>query len=402
MNSWKRTFAIIWSGQLLSILSSYTVGYSIIFWLSIETKSPEVLALAAIASLMPQSVLGMFTGVYIDRWNRKRVMILADCFIAFATFILIILFFFGKVQPWHIYFLAAARSVGAAFHMPAMQASVPLLAPESQLMRIAGINQMIQSISSIGGPALGALLIVALDMKFVLMIDIFGAAVAVISLMMVHIPNPVKVNEEIKKPHVFRELKEGLNEVYKDRGLTLLMFFSVISMFFIMPIAVLFPLMTLNHFNGGVMQMSIVEIFWGAGMLAGGALAGVKKVGFNKALVICYMYLIFGLTFFFSGVLSHNAFVWFVVLTAIGGISSAIYNASFTSLLQIKINPAMLGRVFSTYMSITLFPSMLGLLGTGFIAEHLGLVNAFIICGIINLLIGIISLVIPSIKKTGE
>lgn len=401
MNNWKRTFAIIWSGQLVSILSSSVVGYAIVFWLSIETRSAEILAIAAMAAILPQSVLGLFTGVYIDRWNRKLVMILSDCFIALATLILVILFFFGDVEPWQIYLLAAARSIGSAFHMPAMQASIPLLAPESQLMRIAGVNQMIQSISSIGGPAIGALMITIFDMKYVLLFDIVGALFAVGSLLLVNIPDPEKPAEK-KKPHVFRELKEGIAEIYKDRGLTWLFVFAVIAMFFIMPIAVLFPLMTLNHFNGTVMHMSIVEIFWGAGMLAGGALAGINKIDFNKATMINSMYLIFGITFFFSGVLPQSGFVWFVVLTAIGGVSTAFYNSAFTSLLQIKINPSMLGRVFSTYISVTMFPSMIGLLGTGFIADRIGLINAFLICGAINFAIGVISLAIPSVKLTGQ
>jgi DHA3 family macrolide efflux protein-like MFS transporter len=197
-------------------------------------------------------------------------------------------------------------------------------------------------------------------------------------------------------------MKDGLREIARDKGLFLMFIYSVIAFFFIMPIAVLFPLMTLNHFGGGVWQMSVVEIFWGGGMLLGGALLGIKKVEMNKAILIGYMYLIFGITFLFSGLLPPSGFTWFVVLTAIGGVSTAAYNASFTSLIQIKINPAMLGRVFSTYTSMTMFPAMIGLLGTGFIADHIGLVNAFIICGVINLVIGGLSLLTPAIKATGR
>lgn len=400
MKNWKRTFTFIWAGQLISILTSAIVGYAIIFWLSIETGSAETLAIAAMAALLPQSVLGLFTGVFVDRWKRKLVMILSDSFIALATLILVILFYFGQVEVWQIYLLAAARSVGSAFHMPAMQASIPLIAPESQLFRIAGINQMIHSVSAIAGPAIGALLISLLNMSYVLMIDIFGAIFAICTLLFVKIPDPEK-DTTGKTPHVFREIKEGLHEIYNERGLFLLFVFSVISTFVIMPIAVLFPLMTLNHFGGGVMQMSIVEIFWGSGMLAGGALIGIVNRNFNKAQLINLMYMVFGLTFLFSGLLPPDAFIWFVVLTAIGGISSSIYNSSFVSLIQIKINPAMLGRVFSTYSSLTMFPAMIGLLATGFIADKIGLALAFIICGIVNLLIGLISMMIPSIRKTG-
>lgn len=61
MNNWKKVFAIIWTGQFFSILTSSIVNFAIILWLSFETKSAEVLAFAAIAAMLPQSVLGLFT-----------------------------------------------------------------------------------------------------------------------------------------------------------------------------------------------------------------------------------------------------------------------------------------------------------------------------------------------------
>ncbi len=133
MSDWKKVFAIIFTGQLFSTLSSYIVGYAVTFWLSIETGSAEVLAYATIASLLPQLVLGMFTGVFVDRWNRKRIMILSDIFIALCTLTIAILFYATDVKISYIYALLALRSAGMAFHVPAMQASVPLLAPPDKL-----------------------------------------------------------------------------------------------------------------------------------------------------------------------------------------------------------------------------------------------------------------------------
>ena len=73
--NWKRTFAIIWSGQLFSTLSSSVVGFAVIFWLSIQTGSAEILALSTIATLLPQLLLGLFTGVYVDRWDRRKTYV---------------------------------------------------------------------------------------------------------------------------------------------------------------------------------------------------------------------------------------------------------------------------------------------------------------------------------------
>lgn len=401
MSDWKKVFAILWTGQLFSTLSSAIVGYAVVFWLSMETRSAEVLALATIATLLPQLVLGPFTGVLIDRWDRRRTMIVADLFIAFCSAIMGIMFVTGDVQIPYIYILLVLRSLGSAFHVPAMQASVPLLAPESQLMRIAGINQVIQSLSVIAGPALAALLISVLDMAVVLFIDVAGALIACISLLLVHIPNPQK-KVDAPAPHLFREMKEGLHEIYSRSGLLWLFIFSILATFFIMPIAALFPLMTINHFSGGTYQMSIVEVAWGIGMLIGGALMGIKKMKIKEVILINAMYVVLGLTFAFSGITPATGFRIFVFLTLLGGISMAVYSSTFMVILQTTIDPAALGRVFSIFGSITLLPSMIGLLQTGFIADQIGVPTAFLISGLLIVLLGLVSFFVPPIMQMGH
>ncbi|MCD7971790.1 MAG: MFS transporter [Candidatus Azobacteroides sp.] len=397
MKNWKKVFAIIWTGQFASILTSSVVNFAIILWLSIETGSAGMLALAAIAALLPQSVLGFFTGVFVDRYNRKIIMILSDSFIAICTLVMVILFYTGNIETWHIFLLMGLRSVGSAFHMPAMQASVPLLAPEGELVRVAGINQMIQSISNIAGPALGALLITLFPIGKVLILDIAGAAFACITLLFVKIPDPVKKEDEER--NAWKEIKEGITIITTQKGLNLLFLFSIISTFFIVPVSVLFPLMTLNHFQGNAFQVSLVEIVWSVGSLIGGGLLSIRKHRFNKAALINFSYLILGASFLFSGLLSPQAFALFVLLTTLAGVARAFYYSSFTALVQEKIEPAMLGRVFSTFMSFSILPSMLGLLGTGYISDHIGLTSGFIIAGCIVTFVGILSFFIKSIMN---
>lgn len=397
MSDWKKVFTIIFTGQLFSTLSSMVVGYAVIFWLSVETKSAEVLAYATIASLLPQMVLGFFAGALIDRWNRKRTMIFADLFIALCTLAIAGLFYTTEVKIFYIYILLVMRSAGMAFHMPAMQASVPLLAPEDKLMRISGINNIIQSVSTIASPALAALLISLFKLQWILLIDVGGALIAVVTLMIVHIPDPEKKN--IEAPHLLHEMLEGLREIYSKPGLLSMFILALLATFFIMPVAVLFPLMTLQHFSGTTYQMSIVEIAWGVGMLIGGAIMGYKRLNNYKIILINLMYLILGLTFLFSGILPVSGYVIFVALTAVGGISMTIYSGAFTVVMQIMVEPSALGRVFSLYGSITLLPSMIGVLATGFIADTIGIGNAFIISGSIIALLGVVAFLVPPVGK---
>ncbi|MBL7736586.1 MAG: MFS transporter [Chitinophagaceae bacterium] len=403
MNNWKRTFAIIWTGQFFSILSSSIANFGIIIWLSIETGSAETLAYAAIAGLLPQSLLGPFSGVFIDRWDRKKTMILADGFIAICTLGISLMFFFKSIELWYIYLLLALRSVGTAFHMPAMQASVPLLAPESELLRIAGINQSIQSVSNIAGPALAALALGMMDIGVLLLFDVAGAGFAIVSLLFVNIPNPKKETEDRGRlSDIFREMRLGIKEITRLRGIALIFFFSMLVMFCIMPVAVIFPLMTLEHFKGTTFQMSMIEAAWGVGMLLGGLLVGVIKWPFNKALAINLMHVILGSTLALSGMLPPSGYLLFVVLTGLGGAAATVYQSCFTAIIQQKLNPAMLGRVFSLYFSISFLPSLLGLLGTGFLADAVGLPLTFIALGGLIVLIGLLCFGIPEITAMGR
>ena len=387
----------------MSLLSSSLVNFAIIIWLSLETGSAEVLALAAISALLPQSVIGLFSGVFIDRWDRKKTMIMADGFIALCTLVIASLFYFGQMELWYLYLLLGLRSVGSAFHMPAMQASVPLLAPASELMRVAGINQVIQSVSNIAGPALGALAISLMDIGYVLLIDIAGAVFAILSLLFVSIPNPeraVRQGKGIKQ--VLDDIGTGIRAITFSRGFSLLFLFSIVATFCLMPVAVLFPLLTLKHFQGDTFQMGLIEVVWGVGMLAGGGLLGMLKIRTNKVILINWMYIILGAVLAMSGMLPPWGYAVFVILTTIGGITGAVYNASFTAIIQEKIDPALLGRVFSMFFSISLFPSLLALMGTGFLADTIGISRTFVILGSAIGLVGILSFLVPEVTRVGD
>ena len=406
-NNWQRTFAFIWVGQLFSTITSSVVSFAIIFWLSVRTGSAEVLAYSTLASMMPHLVLGLFTGVLIDRWNRKRIMIIADLYVAALTAVMAVLFYTGNVHLGFIYTLLALRSIGSAFHSPAMEASVPLLAPEDRLMRVAGVNNMIFSVSTIAAPAIAALFISIFDMTWVLMLDVIGALIACTSLLFVTIPNPVKAPEgetdvnqgslkaEFRK--FFMEFRQGINEIKKRRGIMWMFIFTVFASLAMVPVSTLFPLMTLDHFAGDTYKMSFIEITWGVGMLLGGVLMTLPKFKFDNVKLINSSYIVLGASFLFSGFLPPEGFYLFSGFSLIGGIAGAIFWGAFTVLLQTSIDPGVLGRVFSIHGSLIMIPAMFSLVATGYIADTIGITNTFILGGASLILIGIISFYVAQI-----
>lgn len=401
-NNWFRTYSYIWIGQFISLLSSSAVNFSIMIWLSLTHRSAEILAFAAIAGLLPQAIIGPFAGVYIDRWDRKKVMIFADGFIALCTLGMTFVLKSDGTNMFLIYLLMACRSIGSAFHSPAMQAIAPLLVPENKLLRVSGINQMLQSVSSIAGPALGTLAISYFPISQVLYLDVIGAAVAITSLFFVTIPHLSRSDMKPSIAAVLEDLKQGMRAIYHNKGLKMLFIYAMVATFCIMPVAIMFPLLTIGHYSGGKWEMSIIEIIWGIGMLIGGSFLGLAKVSVSKVALVNSMHIVLGITFALSGWFPSTWFIPFVIMTGLGGVSMSIFSASFMTIIQEQVPAEMLGRVFSLYFSIAILPSMIGLLFTGFIADVIGVATAFIIAGLIVVLVGLLSFFNSSIMSLGE
>jgi MFS family permease len=100
---WKSRFFTIWVGQAISILGSHLVQFALIWHLTVTTGSATVLATASMAGTLPNVILGPFVGTLVDRWDRRRIMLLADSMIMLATLVLVALFALDAVATWHIY-----------------------------------------------------------------------------------------------------------------------------------------------------------------------------------------------------------------------------------------------------------------------------------------------------------
>ena len=126
---------------------------------------------------------------------------------------------------------------------------------------------------------------------------------------------------------------------------------------------------------------------------------GARTYQVSRIVLVNLMYLVVGLSFALSGLLSPAGFLWFALFTAAAGISNSIFNASFVSVVQTRIETGVLGRVMSLYRSFGLLPAALGLLGTGFLAENVGLTTTFVIAGTVIAAIGLTGFFIPSVMR---
>ncbi|WP_134684657.1 MFS transporter [Brevibacillus migulae] len=383
---WKKSFAIIFSGQIISILTSSMVQFSIIWHLTVTSGSAAVLMIAGLAAFLPQALLGPFVGVWLDRWNRKKTMIIADSVIAVFSLLLGAYFFFGDPSVWIVYVILMIRSAASAFHAPAFQASIPLIAPEDQLTRVAGWHQMVFSFSSVLGPALGIAVYSAASLGTVLFLDVVGALFANLMLMLVTIHQP-RV-EVAQTPSFFAEFKLGWEAFVTVKPIVVITIVTAIFGIVFMPLATLFPLMTFSHFERGGYSGSIVEAVFGIGMILGGAMLSVFASRWKDTAYMSLSLLMIGITCVISGLIHSGAFYAFVILSFFMGAAAPFFNGPYMAMIQRAYEPEKLGRVISFVTSITLLSSPIGLALAGPIVDKYGVQMWFFWSGIVIIFTG--------------
>ena len=397
--NWKKSFFTIWAGQAVSLITSGVLQMALIWYITFRTNSAAILSLASIIAFLPQAILGPFIGVFIDRWNRKAIMIASDLFIAAVAGVLAVIGLFGEIPIWAILTVLGIRSVGTAFHSPSLSAVTPLIIPGDQLTRYAGYSQSLTSASLILSPVIAAFLYANWSMPQIISLDILGAAIASVTVAVTQIPQPPKPEGEPVKPHFITEFKEGMKALYNQRGLFWLMWIGALFMIVFMPINALFPLMSLDYFGGTTTHASIAETVFAVGMLAGGLILGATGGLKNRVASLTASIMLMGLALAVSGAMPPQGFVGFAICCVVMGFSVPMYNGVATALYQEKISPEYLGRVFSLQGSIMSLAMPIGLVFSGLFADSIGINRWFFFSGIIIMLISILCLAIRPVRK---
>lgn len=397
-NNWKLKFFTIWAGQAVSLITSAILQMAIIFYLTEKTGSAMVLSMASLVGFLPYAVFGPAIGVFVDRYDRKKIMISADLIIATAGAVLAIVALYTELPVWMVLVVLFIRSIGTAFHTPALNAVTPLLVPAEQLTKCAGYSQSLQSASYIVSPAVAALLYSAWELNAIIAIDVLGAVIASLTVAFVKIPK-LKVEQQSFKQNLTGEMKEGFYVLKDNKGLFALLLIGTLYMFVYMPINALYPLISMEYFNGTPMHISITEITYASGMLAGGLILGLFGNYKKRILLITVSIFMMGISLIISGLLPSSEFVIFVVCCAIMGLSVPFYSGVQTALFQEKIKPEYLGRVFSLTGSIMSLAMPLGLILSGFFADRIGVNHWFLVSGILVISIAIICPMVNEVRK---
>jgi DHA3 family macrolide efflux protein-like MFS transporter len=392
---WFARFITIWTGQAFSLIGSQLVQFALVWYLTIQTGSATVLAVASIAALLPQIILSPLAGAYVDRWKRRHVMIAADAFIAGTTAVLIVLFALGLVQVWHIFVVLFVRSCFSAFHWPASQAATTVLVPERHLTRVAGMNQSLLGVASILAPPLGAVLIAFLPMEQVLLVDIVTAGAAILPLLFIKFPEPAAVAGPRQK--ITNDMMQAMRFLRGWRGaLTLLAFFAIINLL-LSPAFSLMPILVIDHFHGGAIDYASTEAMAGIGMVVGGIALSVWGGTKKRIITTMATTALAGVGTALIAFVPSNGFLLVLGLLLFIGLMMPMLNGSIMALMQACVPKAMQGRVFALIGAVAMSATPVGLAIAGPVADVIGILPWFLIAGVPTAVIGVASFFMPSI-----
>ena len=344
--------------------------FAIATWTYIVTKEATALALVGFFNFAPLILVSPIAGAIVDRYDRKRIMMLTDLAAGLPTVAVLLLYITGNLQIWHLFITGAITGAFQAFHFPAYSAAVTMMLPKEQYGRANGMLSMAQFISTIFAPVVAAILLTIIGFPGVLIIDIVTFTTAICMLLFVHIPQP-PMSEVGRKSmgSIWKESFYGFRYIYARPSLLgLQLTFFCVNLFGTISTTLVVPMILARTGNDKVV-LGIVQSAGGIGGLVGsilltiwggpkrrvhGVLAGVILVSISGGFLMGFgqVWFIWALAFFFS---------WFFI---------PIINGSNQAIWQAKVAPDVQGRVFATRLLIAQISVPVGMLLAGPLADH--------------------------------
>jgi DHA3 family macrolide efflux protein-like MFS transporter len=358
--NWKRDIILFLSSQTISLFGSALVQYAIMWYITLTTKSGLMMTLFIVCGFIPTFLLSPFAGVWADRFNRKYLIIIADAMIAIATLLLAITFLLGYDKPWLLFVIAAVRALGAGIQTPAVGAILPQIVPEDKLTKVNGVNGTLQALMMFVAPIVSATLLTLATIEVIFFIDVVTAAIAIFTLFFfLKIPLHQKASDN-QTVSYWDDFKQGLTYIKDHSFLKPLFTFFAFFCLLMAPAAFLTPLQVTRSFGEDYWRLTAIEIAFSIGMMAGGAIIASWGGFRNKVYTMTIANLTMGICTLVLGIVP--VFWIYLLVMALFGVAMPMSNTPTTVLLQEKVDPNYMGRIFGIFGMISTSMMPIGML----------------------------------------
>ncbi len=392
----RRDFALLWFGGLISIMGDRVLLVALPYFVYQQTGSTLATSMMLAAGLIPRLLVGSIAGVFVDRWDRKQTMVITS--IGQGIIILLLLFVSSGASIWIVYLVSFFQTILALFFGPAENALLPLLVGEEDLLAANSLNALNNNLARLIGPPLGGAILAVWGLPGVVLFDsvtfvIAGLMIAAIRAIPVQAETGLHTAMETASlPKFFKEWKEGIDIVRKNRVVAIL-FLTVVMLNFggimIDPLAA--PYMV-DIVKVGPEVFGWLTTVQAAGGILGGLLAGKASRKATTARVYGWAEIVLGAIIFIRYNIPYLPVLF--IMTFLIGLPAALGAAALDTLFQQKVPNAYLGRIIGALNTTVGLTSLFGVLGiSGMLGEKLGVIPVLNIAAAITALTGLVALV---------
>ena len=383
-------FLIFLIGQFISLLGSSIASFTIIFWITVETNSALFLGLAGFLGFGSTMAVIPFAGVLVDRWSRKKLIILVDGLEAISTVGIIFLFVSGNINIWWILLLLTLRGVFQGFHDPAIQAIIPILVPQDKLKTVNSFHYISSGFTNLVGPLIGAGMIGLFGVENIgniLWIDAITFIIALLPIIFISIPSISKTDNENQGDFLV-EFKEGVNYITKTDGLLSLLVAFTTANFCGIPIFTLLPLIIISplYLNENEGLLAIAMFIQALGSILGSVYISKTKIFKNNALgVFVGLFALYVANIVIGvGVIVNSLIAIFVGLF-FTGYMIPVANISSQTIWQTSVPLELQGRVYGVRRFIAQALGPFSMIFAGYFGEVIGIAEVILGSSIIGL-----------------
>jgi MFS transporter, DHA3 family, macrolide efflux protein len=363
-----RTFTIIWLGQLASTIGTYMTEFALIIWAWEVTGSATALTLIGFFTQLPRIFITLFAGIIVDRFNRKRLMMLGDAVAVLSTIVLMLIYITNNLEIWHLYIIGAVNSSFGQIQQFAYSTSVSLMVPPQHYTRASSMESAVHYGSAIFAPALAGSFYSTIGLVGILLIDIASFGVAIATLLTVVVPQPPQETNTLQFKRIWHDITFGFKYLSGNSSLRLLVLITALFWFAHDLGGAIYDPMILARSNGSAQVLASTSVAAGVGGVLGaigvsvwggfnrridGLLVGMIGAGFSKT--------VFGL--------GQVPLVW-IPAQFCSSLNFPLLGSSETAIWMAKVAPNIQGRVFAANSLILQLVSSLAMLLAGPLADR--------------------------------
>lgn len=363
-----RTFLLLWSTQAFSELGSGMTSYALVIWSYSQKGSALMTALLMVWSYVPYVVLSIFAGAVIDRWDKKKTMLICDTVAAVTTVVTLVLLRLDLLRIWHLYVINAINGFMNTMQEPASEVATTRILPRKYYQRVGGLRYFSNSLNSILKPIIATAVLGIAGMSGVIFIDLLTFAAAFLTLaFLIRIPKGEQETEQGES--MLDSVKQGIDYLKKERGiLDLILFLAAINLVASIYDAA-FPAMLLSRNGGSETALGIVNAVIGATTLAGSILSFLVKEPKSRVRVICNC-LLFSMSFEnFILAFGRTTFVW-CIGGFLGWIPIPLMSTNLEAIIRLHVPENMQGRIYSVRNSLQFFTIPVGYFLGGILVDQ--------------------------------